>query len=160
MRVIRARTAGFCMGVSLALRRLNAELAAFAGREEDPFESPQDDSIESVHSQPQFAEHQAQPIPECMPQFIAQAQFVDGTGESERQAAPTAGPVRGRLLTFGPIIHNPWSWKTMPGRGFLVKKIRLPWSGGILWCPGARCTARGGRGLRSSGVRWTRPALK
>ena len=29
MRVIRARTAGFCMGVSLALRRLDTELAAF-----------------------------------------------------------------------------------------------------------------------------------
>lgn len=51
MRVIRAKTAGFCMGVSLALHRLDREL----------------------------------------------------------RTAPSAGSVEkpGRLLTFGPIIHNP-----------------------------------------------------
>ena len=54
MRVIRARTAGFCMGVSLALRRLDRELAGFSKK---PEKSP--------------------------------------------EAAPA------RLLTFGPIIHNP-----------------------------------------------------
>ena len=59
MQVIRARSAGFCLGVSLALRRLDQEVEASGG-----------------------------------------------TGPAEEEGSSPVGP-ESRLITLGPIIHNP-----------------------------------------------------
>ena len=77
MQVVRARSAGFCLGVSLALGRLDEELAAFiAGRQKaDAAQDAPPSDIEATNS----------------------------TGG----AAETAGAAGQRLITLGPIIHNP-----------------------------------------------------
>jgi 4-hydroxy-3-methylbut-2-enyl diphosphate reductase len=69
MRVIRARSAGFCLGVSLALRRLDQELDADR----------------------------------------------NGTEREKRSGA------RGRLITLGPIIHNPLVMREYLERGVLCE---------------------------------------
>lgn len=75
MRVIRAKSAGFCLGVSLALKRLDQELTAF--RREGNTASDDDPRAETRH--------------------------------------------RGRLITFGPIIHNPLVMRHYASLGVLCE---------------------------------------
>ncbi|MDR3176793.1 MAG: 4-hydroxy-3-methylbut-2-enyl diphosphate reductase [Desulfovibrio sp.] len=65
MRVIRAKSAGFCLGVSLAVKRLDRELE----------------------------------------------------GRGTRRETGAAGRERGRLITLGPIIHNPLLMRRYAGAG-------------------------------------------
>lgn len=88
MKVIRARTAGFCMGVSLALRKLDREIErAERMREEEDAARNSD---------------------------VATSTAAEAT---KQNGAKTKSSPCTRIATFGPIIHNPQVLEAYAGLG-------------------------------------------
>ncbi len=84
MKVLRARSAGFCLGVSLALRRLDQELVSFAARKSG--------------------------------RLLAEKNCDNGRTILPLQLSETS-----RLITLGPIIHNPLVMRSYTEQGVVCE---------------------------------------